>query len=414
MNAMGRSAEQYDFDVLIVGGGMVGASLACALGGQSLRIAVVEPVPLPDPGQPSYDDRSVALAWGARRVFEAIGVWDALAAAVTPIAEIHVSDRGHFGATRMKAAAAGFDALGYVVENRDLGRLFAGLLPGLPNVDLICPARLQALEIEPGRVRARLDCAGSPRELSARVLIGADGGQSAVRRLGGIGAETVDYGQSAVIANITPEQPHANRAWERFTEDGPLALLPMSGNRCSLVWTVPRSRSDGILALPDAEFLAVLQRRFGYRLGRFERAGARVAYPLIRVSAARHVAARLALIGNAAHTLHPVAGQGFNLGLRDVAALAEVITDAHRAGEDIGGPETLARYQRWRAADQQRVLTLTDGLVRIFSNDFTPLAFVRNAGMVALDLLPPLKRAMMRQTMGLAGRLPRLARGLPL
>jgi 2-octaprenyl-6-methoxyphenol hydroxylase len=409
-----RSGAGHEFDVLIVGGGMVGASLACALGGQSLRIAVVEPVPFSAASQPSYDDRSIALAWGTRRVFEAIGIWEGLATVVTPIEEIHVSDYGHFGAARMKAATIGFDALGYVVENRELGRLFSGLLPGLPNVDLICPGRVQSIGIEPGGARAGIDCAGEMRDLSARLVVGADGGQSAVRRLCGIGAKTVDYGQNAVIANVTPEQPHRNRAWERFTEHGPLALLPMSANRCSLVWTIPRAHSDGMLALPDAEFLAALQARFGYRLGRFERTGARASYPLIRVSAARHVAERLALIGNAAHTLHPVAGQGFNLGLRDVAVLAEVIADAHAAGEDIGGTDVLARYQRWRAADQQRVLTLTDGLVRVFSNDFTPLVIARNAGMVALDLLPPLKRLMMRQTMGLAGPLPRLARGLPL
>ncbi len=405
---------KHDVDVLIVGGGMVGASLAGALGGQALRVAVVEQVPFSAADQPSYDDRSLALAWGTRRVFEAIGAWDGLAATVTPIEEIHVSDRGHFGATLMKAATIGFDALGYVVENRELGRLFTGLLPGLPNVELICPARLQSIEIVAAGVRVRIEYAGEVRELSARLLIGADGGQSAARRLCGIGAETVDYGQSAIIANVTPDQPHGNRAYERFTEHGPLALLPMSGNRCSLVWTVPRAQSAGILALPDAEFIAVLQARFGYRLGRFLRAGARASYPLVRVSAARHVAARIALIGNAAHTLHPVAGQGFNLGLRDVAALAEVVADAVTADKDIGGHDVLARYQRWRAADQQRVLTLTDGLVRVFSNDFTPLVIARNAGMIALDLLPPLKRLMMRQAMGLTGRLPRLARGLPL
>lgn len=403
-----------DVDVLIVGGGMVGASLACALGGRALRVAVVEPVPLSAPGQPSYDDRSIALAWGTRRVFGAIGVWDAVAPAATPIEEIHVSDRGHFGAARMKAATIGYDALGYVVENRDLGRVFAERLPALANVELICPARLHAIETAPGLLRARLDCGGETREITTRLLVGADGGQSAVRRFAGIGAETVDYGQSAVIANVTPEHPHRNRAWERFTEHGPLALLPMTGNRCSLVWTVPHAHADGILALPDVEFLTALQARFGGRLGRFVRTGARAAYPLTRVSASRHVAERLALIGNAAHTLHPVAGQGFNLGLRDVAALAEVIADAAASGEDIGGHDALARYQRWRAADQQRVLTLTDGLVRIFSNDFPPLVVARNFGMVALDLLPPLKRLMMRQTMGLAGRLPRLARGLPL
>ncbi len=403
-----------DYDVLIVGGGMVGASLACALGNRALRIAVVEPVPFSAPGQPSYDDRSVALAWGTRRVFEAIGAWDDLAAHATPIREIHVSDRGHFGAARMKAASVGYDALGYVVENRDLGRVFAARLPALANVDLICPARLQAIETGPDTLRARLDANGETREITTCLLVGADGGQSVTRRLAGIGAETDDYGQSAVIANVSTERPHRNRAWERFTHHGPLALLPMSGDRCSLVWTVPRAQADPTLALPDEEFLAALQACFGDRLGRFTRAGARVAYPLVRVSARRHVAARLALIGNAAHTLHPVAGQGFNLGLRDVAALAEVVADAAAAGEDIGAPAVLERYQRWRAADQSRVLALTDGLVRVFSNDFPPLVVARSLGMVALDLLPPLKRLMMRQTMGLAGRLPRLARGLPL
>ncbi len=403
-----------DYDVLIVGGGMVGASLACALGDRPLRIAVVEAVPFSAPGQPSYDDRSVALAWGTRRVFEAIGLWDALAPAVTPIGEIHVSDRGHFGAARLRAASIGYDALGYVVENRDLGRVFAARLPALANVEMICPARLQAIENGPDALRARLDVNGETREITTRLLVGADGGQSVTRRLAAIGADSVDYGQSAIIANVSTEHPHRNRAWERFTTQGPLALLPMSGDRCSLVWTVSRAQADATLALTDDAFLAALQSRFGDRLGRFTRAGVRIAYPLIRVSARRHVAGRLALIGNAAHTLHPVAGQGFNLGLRDVAAFAEVIADAAAAGEDPGAPVVLDRYQRWRAADQARVLTLTDGLVRVFSNDFSPLVAARGLGLVALDLLPPLKRLLMRQTMGLAGRLPRLARGLPL
>lgn len=403
-----------DVDVLIVGGGMVGASLACALGELSLRIAVVEPVPPGAVGQPSYDDRSIALSWGARRVFGAMGLWERMAQQATPIEEIHVSDRGHFGATRMRAAVFGFEALGYVVENRDLGQLFAGALPALTNVEMLCPARLQALEADAGAITAQIECDGAMRTITARLLVGADGGRSVVRRLGGIEADCVDYGQNAIIANVTPAQAHLNRAFERFTTDGPLALLPMSGNRCSLVWTVARERSDALLALPDDAFLAALQARFGYRLGLFERAGARAVYPLNRVSARRHVATRLALIGNAAHTLHPVAGQGFNLGLRDVAVLAEVIADATRAGSDIGSDEVLRRYQDWRRQDQRRVLTFTDGLVRIFSSDFTPLVIARNAGMIAMDMVPPLKRLMMRQAMGIGGRLPRLARGLPL
>lgn len=403
-----------EVDVLIVGGGMVGASLACALGGQPVRVAVVESVPFTAASQPSYDDRSIALAWGSRVVFESIGLWQGLEGRVTPIEEIHVSDRGHFGATRLRSARHGFPALGYVVENRELGRLFADSLPRCSNVEMICPARLRGLESADDHVRVELELDGGTRVITTRLLVGADGGQSAVRRLAGIEVDSVDYGQSAVIANITPALAHRNRAFERFTAEGPLALLPMTDERCSLVWTVARERSGEVAEMADEAFLAELQQRFGFRLGALERVGARAAYPLVRVSARRHVANRLALIGNAAHTLHPVAGQGFNLGLRDVAVLAEVITDAAGAGEDVGSVPVLDRYAAWRRRDQQRALTFTDGLVRIFSNDFIPLVVARNAGMIALDLLPPLKRMMMRQTMGIAGRLPRLARGLPL
>lgn len=402
------------YDVLIVGGGMVGASLACALGGQALRVAVVEAVPHGAATQPSYDDRSIALAYGTRRIFEGIGLWNALAGAVTPIERIHVSDRGHFGAARMEAAGCGFDALGYVVETRRLGEIFSAELARLPNVDLICPAELQAFEVSADGVRAHLAGAGPEALLTARLVVAADGGRSTVRRLAGIGVERRDYGQCAVIANVTPQRPHCNTAFERFTASGPLALLPMSQDRCSLVWTVDADRRAAVMALSDEAFLAALQERFGHRLGRFVRVGRRAAYPLTLIRANRHTAPRLALIGNAAHTLHPIAGQGFNLGLRDVAVLAQVLVEAVATGRDIGDPGTLAQYDRARRRDQRRVIGLTDGLVRIFSNDFTPLVVARNLGMVALDILPPLKRMLMRQTMGLGGRLPRLARGLPL
>ena len=402
-----------DFDVAIVGGGMVGASLACALDGRPPRVALIESVPFAAPAQPSYDDRSVALAWGSRRVFEGMGLWERVAPTVAPIREIHVSDRGHFGAARLRAADCGFDALGYVVENRSLGRIFAEALPTMANLELICPARLVSLETRAGEVRLRVEQDGRERELSARLLVGADGGRSAVRRHGGIDAVRTDYGQSAIIANVTPEFAHGDRAWERFTDTGPLAFLPMRDDRCSVVWTVRSEHCEGMLALPDEEFLAALQARFGNRLGRLLRTGARSAYPLALVRAERYAGERLALIGNAAHTLHPVAGQGFNLGLRDAVVLAELVGDACAEGGDPGAPRVLERYERWRTQDQRRVIALTDGLIRVFSSDFAPLAAARGLGMVALDLLPPLKRMMMRQTMGLAGRLPRLARGLP-
>lgn len=410
--AESRSAR--DFDVLIVGGGMVGASLACALARRPLRIGVVETFPFGGGQQPGYDDRSIALAYGTRRIFEGMGLWREIAAAATPIERIHVSDRGHFGAARLHAAAYGYDALGYVVESRALGRVFAAALAALPQVELICPARVTALETAPAVARVTVAQNAAERMLTARLVVGADGADSSVRRWSGIGAQRTDYGQSAVIANLTPERPHRNVAYERFTDSGPLALLPMSDGRCALVWTVRTEDCAGILALDDDGFLARLQERFGGRLGRLLRIGARAAYPLALVRAQAYTAPRLALIGNAAHTLHPIAGQGFNLGLRDVAALAEVVSDAAAAGDDFGTRGVLARYEEWRRRDQAHVLRVTDGLVRLFSNDYAPLVAARGAGMLLVDVLPPLKRALMRRAMGLAGRQPRLARGLPL
>ncbi|MDR2878114.1 MAG: 2-octaprenyl-6-methoxyphenyl hydroxylase [Chromatiales bacterium] len=407
-----------DFDVAIVGGGLVGASLACALGGKGLRIALIESVPLGAPSQPSYDDRSVALAWGTRRIFDSMGLWASIAAQAEAITEIQVSDRGHFGAVRLHAERFGVEALGYVVEARVLGRVFTDALPKVEGLEVICPASLSSSRTEDDAVHLSIEFAGGTRELSTRLLIGADGADSMVRRHGGIESSRVDYGQTAVIANVTPELAHRGRAFERFTYSGPLALLPLKdygqGERCALVWTVRSQQRDDILALSDEKFLSALQARFGNRLGRMLRVGARSAYPLALLRAERYTAERLALIGNAAHTLHPVAGQGFNLGLRDAATLVELIVTAHYNSDDPGAASLLARYEAWRREDQHRAITLTDGLIRIFSSDFAPLVVVRNVGLVALDLIPALKSVLARQTMGIAGRLPRLARGLPL
>lgn len=410
--AADRTAD--DFDVLIVGGGMVGASLACALASRPLRIGVVESVAFGAAAQPAYDDRSIALAYGTRCIFEGMGLWREIAAAAAPIERIHVSDRGHFGATRLRADAHGFEALGYVVESRALGRVFAAALAVLPGVKLINPARVTAIESATDRLRVRIEQGAAARTVTARLVVGADGAESSVRRWSGIGVQRAEYGQSALIANLTPEYPHRNVAYERFTDSGPLALLPMTDERCALVWTVRTEQCAAIQSLDDDAFLARLQERFGGRLGRLLRVGARASYPLALVRARRYTAPRLALIGNAAHTLHPIAGQGFNLGLRDVAALAEVIRDAMAAGQDIGAGPALARYEEWRRRDQEHVLRATDGLVRLFSNDRAPLVLARKAGMLLVDLLPPAKRALMRRAMGLAGRQPRLARGLPL
>lgn len=401
-----------DFDVLIAGGGMVGASLACALGGNGLKIGIIEAVSLDDGGA-SYDDRSIALALGTQRVFAAMGLWPQVQPHATPIEKIHVSDRGHFGALRMDCRKEGVPALGYVAESRALGATLTAALAALDNVTLLCPAALEDVDDDEHAVHAVVQQNGHRHRLSARLLVAADGGRSAVRRILGIHSRSWDYGQSAVIANVTPARHHGFTAYERFTDTGPLALLPMSEGRCALVWTHRRDAAAAVTQLSDARFLATLQERFGYRLGRFLRVGRRSLFALQLITALEHTRHRIALIGNAAHTLHPVAGQGFNLGLRDVAALAELVMDAARAGADPGSAGVLARYAQWRRADQRRVVAFTDALVRIFSNDFPPLVLARDVGMTALDLLPGLKRRLIARAMGVSGRLPRLARGLP-
>jgi len=403
-----------DYDVVIIGGGLVGGTLACALSGQDLRIALVEAWPFESDQQPSYDDRSIALAYGSRRILEGIGLWPQLAPQATAIHRIHVSDRGHFGLTHLDCHDSGHDALGYVIENRAIGNVYATALEAQPGLDILCPAELVSLQTDAQQASVTVRQGTKTRQLSARLLIGADGGHSAVRRLCDIGSRHWDYGQSAIIANITPEQAHRHVAYERFTDTGPLALLPMSGQRCSLVWTVRNDSVESLLALDDDAFLGLLQQRFGQRLGRLLHCGHRNSYPLQLIRARRHQTPRVALIGNAAHTLHPIAGQGFNLGIRDVAALAQVLEEAARQVQDIGAPAVLERYEQWRHKDQRHISALTDTLVRVFSNNFTPLVLARNAGLLALDLVPPLKRHLTRQAMGLAGRLPRLARGLPL
>lgn len=407
------------YDVIIIGGGMVGASLACALGEQGLHVAVVEGTPLRSTEQPSYDDRSIALAYGSGRIFAGLGLWQKLQARVEPIRHIHISDRGHFGVTRLHCDDEGVDALGYVVETRALGELLHQRLLELEPVELYCPAQFQELEIEAGQARVKLEREGEVLELRAPLVVAADGARSQVREQQQISVQRFDYGQTAIIANVTSQRPHANVAYERFTDSGPLAMLPMPASqerepRCSLVWTVRSDQVDEVMSWDETTFLSRLQERFGQRLGKLNKAGARHAYPLALLRADEHVRPRLALIGNAAHTLHPVAGQGFNLGIRDVAVLAELLVDARQRGADLGSMSVLQRYADWRKQDHRNVITFTDSLARLFSNPLWPVVWVRNMGLLAMDLLPPVKHPLTRLTMGLGGRLPRLGRGLPL
>ncbi len=398
------------FDVIIVGGGMAGASLAIALSGHGLKLALVEAAPLEVRSVPNYDSRGIALAWGSQRILDSLGIWRHLADQAQPIEHIHISEQGGFGITRLHAAEQQVPALGQVISAHDLGVGLLQTLSELKDIELIAPERVRWINPEADQVQLGL----KHRNLAAAVVVAADGGNSFVRQQLGIAVKRREYRQSAITANLTPGKAHHNVAYERFTRHGPMALLPMSENRCALVWTVNDAQLGATLALSDAHFMQRVQDIFGWRLGRLQRVGERNSYPLVQLFAANPVKPRSLVIGNAAHTLHPVAGQGFNLGIRDVAVLAEILLQAHHRGEDPGAPEVLQRYASWRRRDQQQVVGFTDALVRIFSNDFLPLKLGRNLGLSALELCPPARQRIAAAAMGLSGHLPRLARGVPL
>lgn len=393
---------------------MIGSSLALALAPLSLRVALVEAVAREDARQPSFDDRSTALSRSSKRMFEAIGLWQDVAAASTPIRSIHVSDRGRFGFAHIDAEEQRVEALGYVVINRVLGEVLQNALPHVDGLQVLCPARITAAAAAGEGVTVRCESDGGERQLHCSLLVAADGMNSTARQLLGIGATRVDYGQCAVIGNVLPEVAPAGRAFERFTVSGSLALLPIADERAAFVWVLPPERAEELLAMSDTDFCAALQSTFGNRLGRFTRASRRGSWPLTLSRAKRLTAKRSALVGNAANGLHPVAAQGFNLGMRDVAALCDCIADVLVADGAIGSDAMLSAYADWRRADQRKVVGFTDGLVRLFGSERPAVRALRDVGMLGFDLVPGVRTLFARHTMGLAGRLPRLSRGVPL
>ena len=405
--------EQH-YDIVIAGGGMIGTALALAVAPLGLRIAVVEAVARREAAQPSFDDRSTALSRSTQRMFEAMGLWPDIRAAATPIRGIHVSDQGRFGFSHIYAEQQGVDALGYVVINRVLGDVLQRALEALDDVDVLCPATIIDIELAPDAAAVTVDADGAAHGLACSLLVAADGANSRVREMMGITAQQSPYGQRAVIGNLLPEKDIANMAYERFTPHGPLAVLPVADGRAAFVWTVSEDDAERVLALGDAEFLAELQQQFGYRLGAFSRVGERSGYPLVLSKALRLTATRSVLVGNSAHGLHPVSAQGFNLGMRDVAAIVDCIADAQASASfDPGGAQVLERYAEWRRSDQQKLVRFTDGLVKLFGSDRRPLRALRDLGMLGFDLVPGVRSVFAKHTMGLAGRLPRLSRGVP-
>lgn len=402
-----------EFDVVICGGGMVGASLAVALAGLPLRIGLVEAVPFGSAGQPSFDERTIALSRSSQRILAGLGLWEGVAAQACAIRTIHVSERGRFGTAVISGEEQGIGDLGHVVASRALGAVLWERIARCPEVTLFCPGTATAPAGGPEGVTLEVAAQGGARRIRARLLVVADGARSALRGALGIDATERSYGQVAIVGNVAATgAPAAHTAWERFTAEGPVALLPFLDGRYVFVLARRPAAAEAAMALDEPAFLALLQEAFGGRLGSLERLGRRSAYPLSLVRAARVTAPRAVLVGNAAHGLHPVAGQGYNLGLRDVATLAEVVADAVRAGSDPGGPAVLERYAAWRSPDQRSVVAFTDGLIRLF--DLPVAGPARGLGLALFDVVPGAKRALARRTMGLGGTLTRLARGLPL
>jgi len=390
-------------DIAIVGGGLVGSSLAIALDDCGFRVALIEAALPRVADQPSYDERNLALARASLNALESLGVWAHVTAPPAAIERIHISRRGDFGTVQLDAKKLGLPAFGAVLPARELGNALLRRLDACASLDRIAPAELVGLDQRADRIDLDLRTGDRERRLSTRLLVGADGSESFVRNRLGIGVQRIDYAQHAFVTTLTTGRPLAGTAYERFTDSGPVALLPLAQNRAGLVLTVPAEDSDRVAALDDAAFLELVHERFGYRAGRLSRPGKRKPYPLARVLADRLSATRSVLVGNAAQTVHPLGAQGFNLGLRDALSLSELLIAARREGCDPGNAALLSRYIERRLPDRQATTSFSDDLVRLMGNDFLPVRVLRSLGFAALDRMAPLKRRVALRGMGFRG-----------
>ncbi len=399
------------FDIIIVGGGLAGNCLGFALNGSGfqvgdgsgLKVAIIEANTREQLLNSAMGDRALALATGTVDILEALGIWQGIQAKATAITAIHVSDRGHFGKVRLSARKQNVNALGCVITARDIESHVAGLIDNT-GITQICPARLVGLSLDDNAVNLSLKHKAQSLCLTAKLLVGADGGNSSVRKLLDIPQQITDYGQTALVTTVKTSLPHQNIAYERFTDSGPLALLPVGNKLCSVVWTRRTDEAEALMACDETDFLEQLQQSFGYRLGQFTLAASRRAFPVSLIRAERMRSGRAIIIGNAAHQLHPVAGQGFNLGLRDVTQLTDRLLKQHAQGGDIGSAAFLNSYVAVREQDHRQTIAFTDTLVRLFSNDWLPVAAARNVGLAVLDHFPAAKTLLSRHAMGLAQR----------
>ena len=409
--ATAETGKRIESDVVIVGGGLVGLTLGVALAGVGVETAVVDGTPPAAMKDAAFDGRVSSIALGSKRVLDGIGIWPGLVGGAQPILEIRVSDGDVPLFLHYDHKDVGAGPLGFIVENRSIRAALLAHAAGLAALRHLAPAFVEALEPTAGGIEARL---ADGRCVRARLAVACDGANSRLRAAAGIETVRWSYEQTGIVCTVEHERPHRGIAHERFLPAGPFAILPMTGDRSSLVWTEHAALAPSLMEASPPVFARELGARFGDFLGALEPVGPRWSYPLKLTHAKRYVAPRLALAGDAAHAIHPLAGQGFNLGIRDAAVLAELVVDRARLGLDIGGSDVLSHYQRRRRFDSVVLIGVTDGLNRLFSNDSQGLRLVRDMGLAAVNEMPPVKRFFMRHAMGLAGDLPRLARGEPL
>ena len=399
------SQKKFDYDLAIVGAGIIGLTLACALKDSGLSIVLIEAKPY---SVAAMKGQAYAVHMSSKRIFTGIGVWDKILPQIETFRQVCLSDADYPGVVEFQPADLGTDVLGYVAEHQALLTPLQEFMQNCPNVKYLCPAEVVQTQYQPDGVEISLKAEGD-LTIRTKLLVAADGARSRIRQSAGITTQGWQYWQSCIVAFVKPEKPHNNVAYERFWSSGPFAILPLPGNRCRIVWTAPHEEAKALVALDDEQFLTELRRRYGDRMGKLELDGDRFVFPVQLMQSDRYVLPRLALVGDAAHCCHPVGGQGLNMGIRDAAALAQVVQSAYNQGEDIGNLQVLKRYERWRKQENLTILGFTDLLDRLFSNNFLPVVIVRRLGLLMLKQIHPIKKYALQLMTGLRGRLPELA-----
>jgi len=396
------------FDVIVIGGGIVGATLACLLGDAGLATVVVEAREPVAPATP--EPRAFAISRASERIFRSVSAWDAISdAPVCSFTDMEVWDAAGSHALHFDCADIAETCLGHIIEPSAMQLATVRRLRQLDTVEYLCPARFESIEVGDRQVEVQL---ADGRGVSASLLVAADGVNSPVRNALGIDVRQHAYRQASVVARVQTELPHMQTAWQRFLPGGPLAFLPLADGWSSIVWTLPEAELERVMSLDEAAFNSALGEAFDFRLGRITASGPRASWPLLRQHADRYVDARIALVGDAAHAIHPLAGQGVNLGLLDAASLAEVVIEAVQKHADAGRLRDLRRYERWRRSDNQLMLSAMDALNGLFSNAVAPVQWLRDAGLGAVGSMPPLRDMLVRHAMGLSGDLPAAARAV--